>query len=190
MTASNDTHTAGSETETTDGTQADATDETTEVTEEETADTEKDPTVLKATLDKVRKEKRAAMRELKDLKARLQELETKDLSEKERLERERDDLRSKLEALEAKETERTARAALTAAARKAGASGPERVAKLIDLAGLDIDDDRAVKAAVDQVKSEFPELFPAPGPADSGAGKGGSTPSDPNAAFRAALLGR
>lgn len=179
-----------SETETDTGTQDTTTDETTEVTDEEASDTDKDTKALKATLDKVRAEKRAATKELNSLRSRIQELETKDLSEKERLERERDDLRSKLEAFEAKETERTARAALTAAARKAGATGPERVAKLVPLADLDVEDDKAVKAAVAQVRDEFPELFAKPGPADSGAGKGGTAPSDPNAAFRAALLGR
>lgn len=194
MTVTSTSDTSGETNDATSDETTDTQESTTTAPEAGTEDTntnDTDDDKVTETLRKIRSERDAARKAAKDLETRLKAIEDKDLDEKTKLEREVADLRAKTEAFESEAAERTARKVLTAAARKAGAHDrPERVARLIALTDLDVDDETAVKAAIKSVRDEYPELFPKTGPGDAGAGKGSATASDPNAAFRAALLGR
>lgn len=134
---------------------------------------------LKATLTKERDAAKAATKEAKALKARLDELENAGKSAAERLQTENETLKAQLAELTGKVRESTARDAVFAQSRKLGSPKPDLVWRLVR-ADLEFDDDGGVSnldAVMKDVKAIAPELFRPAGNADSGAGAGASNGS-------------
>ncbi len=128
----------------------------------------------KAALDAERSARKAAEKELKDLRTRLTALEDKDKSDVDRITGERDRLKADLDAREARLRDLAVTTALTTAATKAGARYPELIVQRIS-ADATLDDDLNVKntdALITAAKKDYPDLFRVvDGGADGGKGR-------------------
>lgn len=148
-------------------------DEENEDEDEDEDEEEDDPPELgdagKKALRKLREEKKALRRELKDAKKK-----TEDDSEREK--------REAVEEVEKRYHGMLARSAFRAALAEAGLTkGQKRLMKTLDLEDVEVDEDGEVSGVEDQVralKKEFPELF-RKGREGAGKGDGGAQGSPP-----------
>lgn len=128
----------------------------------------------KAALDAERSARKAAEKELKDLRTRLTALEDKDKSDVDRITGERDRLKADLDAREARLRDMAVTTALTTAATKAGARYPELIVQRV-AGDANVDDDLNVKnadALMTAAKKDYPDLFRVvDGTADGGKGR-------------------
>jgi alanyl-tRNA synthetase len=139
-------------------------------------DTEiRDPEGLLRTLATLRDERKAAEKELKELRAQVKASEDAQLTETERLARQLDEVTAERDRLVHEAQTAQAQTALTTAAQQAGAIRPDAVAQLAIgqwTEGSSADD------LIGTVRQQFPELFrSSPGPADAGQGKGSPAPT-------------
>lgn len=132
-----------------------------------------------------REARKAAERRASQAEEKVKQFETAGMTETQKVTAERDDYKAKWEQLTSQVAERDARAALTTAATKAGATAPGAVAQLADLAMYR---DKGADQAVAALRTTYPDLFRPAGKADSGAGKGGNPPSFSDV-VRKALIG-
>jgi hypothetical protein len=128
----------------------------------------------KAALDVERTARKAAEKELKDLRTRLTALEDRDKSDVDRITGERDRLKADLDAREARLRDMAVTSALTTAATKAGARYPELIVQRV-AGDANVDDDLNVKnadALMTAAKKDYPDLFRVvDGPSDGNQGR-------------------
>lgn len=106
---------------------------------------------------KLRSEAKNLRSRLKDAEAKLSKLESRDLSDQQRLERERDEERTRREQLEAQTRELRAQVAATSAGIRANAA--RAAAALIDWEDVDADDPKALERAFKALKTDHDYLF-------------------------------
>jgi hypothetical protein len=151
-----------------------------EATPAATADTNaeteiRDPEALLRTLATLREERKAAEKELRELRAAVKATEDAQLSETERLARQLEEVAAERDRLVLDAQTAQATVALTTAAQQAGAIRPDAVAQL---AMGQWNSDTNADELIGNVRSQFPELFrSSPGPADAGVGRGSPTPA-------------
>jgi vacuolar-type H+-ATPase subunit I/STV1 len=155
--------------------EANAEDTTEPVATTETNTEIRDPEALLRTLATLRDERKAAEKELKELRAQVKQTEDAQLSETERLARQLEEVAAERDRLMLDAQTTQATSSLTAAATAAGAIRPDAVAQL---AIGEWNDDTDAAALIGTVRERFPELFrSSPGPADAGQGKGSTPPN-------------
>lgn len=145
---------------------------------------------LKSALDKERDARKAADKELKDLRAKIAKLEAKDQTDVERLTGERDTLLQRVTDLEQRNRATAGKVVALEAARKANAIAPNAVYALIrdDLEFDDADAPTNVDALIANARKAEPSLFQASsGSGDGGRGQNGKAAGDPNSIINAGI---
>lgn len=141
-----------------------------------------------ATIKAQRESENALKSELQATKTRLKEIEDKaktaeesKLSEAEQTQKKIAELESKLEQTSTQGRARVAKAAIKAAAAKAGATYPDHIPKLIDADSVEYDDDGEptnVDKLVEGLKKSSPGLFEERRPGSGDGGPRGSAVSN------------